>query len=89
LGFILGSAAAITFALVGTAVVFFVLRAEYPQLGAELEPLLISVALFALLTVAAGLSFYAEIKAREWRGFALAVLAAALTFVAYYVWPRP
>ncbi len=65
LGFVLGSAAAITFALVGTLVVFMVLRSEYPQLEGELVPLLISGGLFSLLTIAAGGSFYGEIK-RAW-----------------------
>ena len=32
LGFVLGSAAAITFALAGTAIVFVALRSEYPRL---------------------------------------------------------
>jgi membrane protease YdiL (CAAX protease family) len=89
LGFILGSAAAITFALVGTAVVFVVLRADYPRLENELAPLSISVALFSLLTIAAGSSFYGEIRGREWRRGALVALGVMLAVVAtYYAWPR-
>jgi hypothetical protein len=89
LGFILGSAAAITFALVGTMVVFVVLRSEYPQLEGELGPLLISGGLFSLLTIAAGSSFYGEIKQREWRRGAWLVLFVVLAVVAvYHAWPR-
>jgi hypothetical protein len=89
LGFILGSAAAITFALLGTIVVFVVLRSEYPRLEAELVPLLISGGLFALLTIAAGGSFYGEIKRREWRRGAWLVMAVALAVVAaYHAWPQ-
>ena len=89
LGFILGSAAAITFALGGTAIVFVVLRADYPRLEGELGPLLISLVLFALLTGAAGSSFYGEIRRRGWRRGALMALAVMLATVAvYHAWPR-
>jgi hypothetical protein len=88
LGFVLGSAAAITFALAGTAIVFFALRAEYPRLGSEVRPLLISLGLFSLLTAAAGSSFYGELRERGWRRIALAALLAMLAAVAaYHAWP--
>jgi hypothetical protein len=87
LGFILGSAAAITFALVGTTIVFVVLRSDYPRLTAELAPLSISVALFALLTAAAAGGFYGEIKGSSWRRGAWVALVAMLVVVAaYFAW---
>jgi hypothetical protein len=90
LGFVLGSAVAITFALVGTTIVFVTLRSEYTRLDAELGPLLISVGLFSLLTAAAAGSFYGELKGRRWRHGALAALLAMLgVAAAYYGWPRP
>ena len=89
LGFVLGSAAAITFALAGTTIVFFTLRSEYPRLEDELQPLLINAAMFSLLTLAAGSSFYAEIKERPWRRAALVALIVMLAAVAAYLaWPR-
>ncbi len=81
LGFVLGSAAAITFALAGTAIVFTVLRADHPQLRAELAPLLVNLALFGLLTASAGACFYGEIKVRPWRRGALLALALSLGVV--------
>ena len=88
LGFLLGSAAAITFALAGTMIVFVVLRSEYPRLEGELRPLLISVGLFSLLTAAAGSSFYGELRERRWRRGALAALFVVLVVVAvYFAWP--
>lgn len=88
LGFALGSAAAITFALAGTTIVFFALRSEYPRLDSEIRPLLASLALFSLLTVAAGSSFYGELRERRWRRAALASLLAMLVAVAaYHAWP--
>ena len=89
LGFVLGSAAAITFALAGTAIVFVTLRPEYPRLESELGPLLVSLGLFSLLSAAAGGSFYAEIKRRAWRRPVLGALLAMLIVVAaFYAWPR-
>lgn len=89
LGFVLGSAAAITFALVGTTIVFLTLESEYPRLEGELRPLLISVGLFSLLTVAAGTSFYGELRERRWRRAALVALFLVLAAVAaYFAWPR-
>jgi hypothetical protein len=89
LGFVLGSAAAITFALAGTAIVFAALRSEYPRLEGELMPLLVSLGLFSLLSAAAGLSFYAAIKQRPWRFWALcALFAMLLTVATYHAWPR-
>ena len=89
LGFVVGSAAAITFALLGTAIVFVVLRSDYPRLQTELNPLLVSVALFSLLTIAAGSSFYGELRQRAWRRLALLALCVVLAaVVAYHAWPK-
>ena len=89
LGFVLGSAAAITFALAGTTIVFVTLRSEYPQLADELRPLLVSVGLFSALTAAAAASFYGEIKRMRWRRLAQAALIVMLTIVAaYHAWIR-
>ena len=88
LGFVLGSAAAITFALAGTAIVFGILRSDYPRLESELGPLLMSVLLFLLLTLAAGGSFYGELRGRSWRRLALVALGVMLAIVTlYYAWP--
>jgi hypothetical protein len=84
LGFILGSTAAITFALAGTVIVFLALRSRHPHLDAELKPLLANVALFAVLTAAAAASFYGEVKWRRWRHVALVGLLAMLAAVAVY-----
>jgi hypothetical protein len=65
-------------------VVFIVLRSQYPQLEGEIEPLLISGGMFLLLTIAAGSSFYGEIKQRGWRRAAWPVLFVVLAVVAAY-----
>lgn len=87
LGFLLGSSAAISFALAGVALVFALLRSDYPRLDEEIGPLIIHLTLFLALTAASALSFYGALIGARWRRPAfvgLAVLLAALT--AYY-WP--
>jgi hypothetical protein len=84
LGFILGSSAAITFALAGTVIVFLALRARYPRLAAELPPLLTYAALFTALTTIAAASFYGEVKQRRWRRLALVGLLAMLGAIGAY-----
>lgn len=88
LGFVLGSAAAITFALVGVAVVFGLLHQEYPRLGVELPRLLASLGMFAGLTALAAVSFYGMAHGRPWRRAALAGLLIALVLIAWVHWPR-
>jgi DMSO/TMAO reductase YedYZ heme-binding membrane subunit len=70
-------------------VVFVVLRGEYPRLETELASLAVSLTLFALLTAAAGSSFYGEIRRSEWRRVALLALVVMLAAVgAYHAWLR-
>ena len=88
LGFVLGSAGAVSFSLAGVTIVFGLLRSDYPRLEQELPTLLTSLGLFALLTVAAAASFYAQLRGRSWRRLATTVLLAGLGFVAWFYWPR-
>jgi hypothetical protein len=87
LGFVLGSAAAITFGLFGVAVVFTWLRPEYPRLDGELASLWTSLAMFAVLTGAAGASFYAQLKTKAWRRGAIALLLLGIGAVGWWHWP--
>ena len=88
LGFLLGSAAAISFALGGVAIVLTVLRSEYPQLDSELPALLGSLAIFAALTAAAGAAFYGQIQHAAWRWPVHAALVLGFAFAAWFYWPH-
>jgi hypothetical protein len=88
LGFVLGSAAAITFGLLGVAVVFTWLQPEYPRLDSELPALWGSLALFAILTGAAAASFYGLLRSTAWRRAAVVVLLLGIGAVGWYHWPR-
>jgi hypothetical protein len=86
LGFVLGSAAAISFSLAGVVIVFTVLRSEYPRLDAELPALLGSLGIFAGLTVAAGLAFYGQLRNAAWRRPAVLALVIGLAGAAWFYW---
>ena len=88
LGFVLGSAAAITFGLFGVAIVFLWLQPEYPRLYSERPSLWLSLLMFAVLTGVAGLSFYGQIKGAVWRRAAVAGLLLGIGAVGWYHWPR-
>jgi hypothetical protein len=88
LGFVLGSTGAITFGLLGVAIVFTWLLPEYPRLNSELPTLWRSLGMFAGLTCVAGLSFYGQLKMRAWRRAAIAVLLVGIAVVGWIQWPR-
>jgi hypothetical protein len=88
LGFVLGSAAAISFALAGVAIVFTVLRSEYPRLDGELPALVGSLAIFGALTLVAGAAFYGQLRQAAWRWPVHAALLVGLAFAAWFYWPR-
>jgi hypothetical protein len=88
LGFVLGSTAAISFALLGVTVVFGVLRPEHPRLASELPQLLINAAMFSGLTAVAGASFYGQLRQTVWRHVAIVALLVGIALVAWFHWPR-
>jgi hypothetical protein len=81
-GIVLGSAAATTFALGATVVVFAVLQDEHPQFRAELPMLAVYFGIFLALTALAALGFIGLARQRSWRGWAQAALWAALAALA-------
>jgi len=88
LGFVLGSAAAITFGLLGVALVFTWLLPDYPRLEGELPALWQSLGMFVALTGAAALSFYGQLRAKVWRRAAIGVLLLGIAVVGWFYWPR-
>jgi hypothetical protein len=82
LGFVLGSSVAICFGLFGVAIIFWVLGPEYPELAAEVGPLLQHLLRFIVLAAIAGLSFFGMVLDKPWRRAAIAALAAAIAVIA-------
>jgi hypothetical protein len=88
IGIVLGSAASITFGLSAVLIVFWVLAGEHPDLSRELPQLVGSLAAFAGLTAASAGSFFGQLKARPWRGWAHLATAGCLGVVVLLYWPR-
>ncbi len=88
LGFVLGSAGAITFGLLGVAFVFTWLLPDYPRLAGELPALWRSLVVFAVLTGAAALSFYGQLRAKRWRRAAISALLLVIALIGWLYWPR-
>ena len=86
IGVVLGSAAATTFALGATLVVFLVLAGEHPPFKAEQPLLAVYALIFAVLTALAAVSFVAELKRRRWRVWAQLAMWSSLAGVAALYW---
>ena len=88
IGIILGSAASITFGLVGVLIVFWVLKGEHPDLSREMPRLVGSLTAFATLTAASAGSFLGQVRLRPWRHRAHLATAVCLCGVIWLYWPR-
>jgi hypothetical protein len=82
----LGSAAATTFGLLATLVVFLLLRGETPQLNAELPVLARYAVLFAILTALAAFSFVSLLRDSRWRWWAQAAMWGSMAALAAFYW---
>jgi hypothetical protein len=85
-GVVLGSAAATTFALGATLVVFLVLAGEHPQFKAELPLLAVYALVFGTLTAVAAFSFVAELRQRPWRLWSQLLMWLAVCGVGALYW---
>jgi len=85
---VLGSAAAISFGLITSLIVFLVLQGRHPQFAAELHPLAISSLLFVVLTAVSGVALYGTLKHLRWRLLAQLAMWVVVVGVGFLSWPR-
>lgn len=85
---IFGSAAAITFGLLGVVVIFLVLKGSNPEMRSEFPALLRSSAAFAVLAAVSGASLLAMLKTLKWRWLAQAAMWAVTAGIAVLYWPE-
>jgi hypothetical protein len=85
---IFGSAAAITFGLLGVVVIFLVLKGSNPVMRHEFPALLRSSAAFAVLAMVSGTSLLALLKTLKWRWWAQAAMWTAVGGIALLYWPE-
>jgi hypothetical protein len=83
---VFGSAAAITFGLVGVVIVFLVLRGQHPQMNNEFATLLVASCLFAVLAAVAGASLFSMLKQLRWRWIAQAAMWLLVAGIALFYW---
>ncbi len=83
---IFGSSTAISFGLVGVAVIFLILKGRYPQMSAEFPSLVRSSLVFIMLAGISGVSLLGLLKEQRWRWWAQGAMWAALAGVtAFYL----
>lgn len=87
-GVILASAAAITLGLLIVLLLILILGEDYPRFASELQPLLASSGVFAVMTVFSAASFLGLVRQRPWRWVAQAAMWLTLAGVTLYFWPR-
>lgn len=83
-----GSAAAITFGLLGVIVIFLVLQGRYPEMLGEFGTLWRSGLVFALMAAVSGASLYATLKRLSWRHAAQGGMWLCLALLVYLYWPN-
>ena len=84
---VFGSAAAITFGLLGVVVIFLVLKGSNPALSGEFPALLRSSAVFGVLAAVSGASLLAMLKTLKWRWLAQVAMWAVVLGIAALYWP--
>ena len=85
---VFGSAAAITFGLLGVVVIFLVLKGSNPAMDHEFPALLRSSAAFLVLAAVSGASLFGLLKTLKWRWWAQAAMWAAVAGMALLYWPE-
>lgn len=85
---VFGSAAAITFGLLGVVVIFLVLKGSNPAMNSEFPALLRSSAAFAVLAAISGASLWGLLKTLRWRWWAQAAMWVTVAGIALLYWPE-
>ena len=88
IGIVMGSAVSLAVGLLLTWVTLLFLPEYALQLAQERAPLAQAISIFALISAAAGASFYGEVRLRRWRVAAHGVTLALLAGAVWVYWPR-
>ncbi len=86
-GILLGSCLSISFSLAAVLLMFLMVGRGEPQLDHEFPTLLISLAIFCIMTGIAAVSFYMLLRRHSARWIAQGVLWSGVALTAYYYWP--
>jgi hypothetical protein len=83
---VFGSAAAITFGLLGVVVIFLVLKGSNPVMNNEFPQLLRSGVAFAILAAISGASLFGLLKTLKWRWWAQGAMWMAVAGMVLLYW---
>jgi hypothetical protein len=86
-GILLGSAVSIAVGLAVVMLIFFLLAAEHPQLGAEIGALVTNTVIFLALTAICAASFISLVKEFRWWWIAQLGMWATLGVIVFYYIP--
>jgi hypothetical protein len=84
----MGSAVSLAVGLLLTWITLLFLPEYKIQLAQERAPLAQAIAIFVLISAAAGVSFYGELRLRRWRVAAHAATLVMLAAAIWVYWPR-
>jgi hypothetical protein len=85
---VFGSAAAITFGLLGVVVIFLVLKGSNPVMNNEFPALLRSSVAFTILAMVSGASLFGLLKTLQWRWWAQGAMWMAVAGIVLLYWPE-
>ena len=86
-GIMLGSSLSIAFSLGAVLIIFSIIGGEHPRLEREFGPLLVSFAIFTVMTVVCAVSFYTLVKHHQSRWLAQGLMWFGFLATGYYFWP--
>jgi len=86
-GILLGSCLSISFSLAAVLLMFLMVGSGEPQLDHEFPALVISLAIFSIMTGISAVSFYTLLRRHSARWFAQGALWSGVVLTGYYYWP--
>lgn len=86
-GIILGSSTAIALGLVVVLLIYLLIGADEPAMQREIPALWRNSMIFIGFTAVSAMSFYAQIKQKQWASLALVALVLVLAALIVYYWP--
>lgn len=86
-GIILGSSTAIALGLAVVLLIYLLIGADEPAMQREIPALWRNSMIFIGFTAISAMSFYAQVKQKQWASLALVALVLVLAALITFYWP--
>ena len=86
-GIILGSSTAIALGLAVVLLIYLLIGADEPAMQREIPTLWRNSMIFIGFTAISAMSFYAQVKQKQWASLALVALVLVLAALITFYWP--